>query len=270
MDVESVTITRNGPDSQQEEKMSEGYQKLPTDYKMLAAMQEPFYYRQDCNMRVHAVYHPEDEKKGIVSLKKGVVAGFSHHIVPKKGSSGAQTYEVLEQTLNGPRRTRYKQVPHPKRGRLLFHKSTALLQTAMSGTKPQNDGSAHSEHASLDPVGFAHVKTATASTENGILDEVKDDAVELSRHAFGNYVVQHAFEHGSPALRHEIVQVMLPEICKLARHKSASHCVESALLHCGEEDRQAMKQAMAGDSEELASLTSSNFGSFVVKEMRKR
>lgn len=104
----------------------------------------------------------------------------------------------------------------------------------------------------------------------GLLGEVRDDAVELSRHAFGNYVVQHAFEHGSTELRHEIVQAMLPEICKLARHKSASHCVESALLHCCEEDRQAMKLAMAGDTEELASLTSSNFGSFVVKEMRKR
>jgi hypothetical protein len=104
----------------------------------------------------------------------------------------------------------------------------------------------------------------------GLLSEVKHDAVELSRHAFGNYVVQHAFEHGSPELRHEIVQVMLPEICNLARHKCASHCVESALLHCDEGDRHAMKQALAGDSEALASLTSSNFGSFVVKEMRKR
>jgi len=114
MDVSSVTLKRS-PDTlqqrQQESEMSEVYSKLPTDYEMLLAMQGPFYYRQGCDMRIHAVYHAKNEKAGIVSMKKGIAAGFSHHMEPQT-DTGTAAYEVLEQTNNGPRKTRYQQVPH--------------------------------------------------------------------------------------------------------------------------------------------------------------
>lgn len=60
------------------------------------------------------------------------------------------------------------------------------------------------------------------------------------------------------------------EIGRLARHKVASHVVECALLHSSPDVRQMLKDAMASNAEELASLTASNYGSFVVKEMKKR
>mmetsp|Transcript_93393 Transcript_93393/g.166116 ORF Transcript_93393/g.166116 Transcript_93393/m.166116 type:complete len:574 (-) Transcript_93393:178-1899(-) len=100
--------------------------------------------------------------------------------------------------------------------------------------------------------------------------EILADVLELSRHPYGNYVVQHTLEHGTPEQRHAIFMAMLPELGRLARHKVSSHVVECALLHASQEDRFRLKEAMASNSEELASLTASNYGSFVVKEMKKR
>mmetsp|Transcript_25394 Transcript_25394/g.57578 ORF Transcript_25394/g.57578 Transcript_25394/m.57578 type:complete len:347 (-) Transcript_25394:62-1102(-) len=104
----------------------------------------------------------------------------------------------------------------------------------------------------------------------GLVAEISEDVVELSRHPYGNYVVQHVLEHGAPEQKSRIALVLRPEARRLARHKVASHVVECALLHCDQEAKNLLKDAMAGDPEELASLTHSNYGSFVVKEMRKR
>jgi len=103
-----------------------------------------------------------------------------------------------------------------------------------------------------------------------IAREVLADVLELSKHAYGNYVVQHTLEHGSPLQKQQLCEAMRFEIGRLARHKVASHVVECALLHSSPEVRQMLKEAMASNAEELASLTASNYGSFVVKEMKKR
>ncbi|CAL1165690.1 unnamed protein product [Cladocopium goreaui] len=109
-----------------------------------------------------------------------------------------------------------------------------------------------------------------------IAREVLADVVELSKHAYGNYVVQHTLEHGSPLQKQQLCEAMRMEIGRLARHKVASHVVECALLHSSPDARQMLKDAMASNAEELASdladnsLTASNYGSFVVKEMKKR
>ncbi|CAE7539342.1 APUM3 [Symbiodinium natans] len=100
--------------------------------------------------------------------------------------------------------------------------------------------------------------------------EVLSDILELCRHPYGNYVVQHSLAHGSPEQRTRLCEAMRPEMGRLARHKVASHVVECALLHSSPEEREQLKNSMAGNAEELASLTASNYGSFVVKEMKKR
>eukprot|EP00439_Symbiodinium_sp_Y106_P055015 s2572_g7.t1 len=103
-----------------------------------------------------------------------------------------------------------------------------------------------------------------------IAKEVLSDVLELCRHPYGNYVVQHSLAHGNTEQRTRLCQAMRPEMGRLARHKVASHVVECALLHSSPEERERLKNAMAGNAEELASLTASNYGSFVVKEMKKR
>lgn len=94
--------------------------------------------------------------------------------------------------------------------------------------------------------------------------------VELSKHAYGNYEVQHLLEHGSQQQRHQLLQQLICEAKRMARHKVASHVIESALVHAAHEDRQQLKAALAESVEALQSLSASNYGSFVVKEMKKR
>lgn len=103
-----------------------------------------------------------------------------------------------------------------------------------------------------------------------ILREVVSDVAELSKHAYGNYVVQHLLEHGDALQRHQLLQQLCAEAKRLARHKVASYVIESALVHAGPEDRQQLKAALAESIEALQSLSASNYGSFVVKEMKKR
>jgi len=104
----------------------------------------------------------------------------------------------------------------------------------------------------------------------GLASEILGDVLDLCRHPYGNYVVQHVLEHGSQEDRSVIARALTPEVRRLARHKIASNVVEKVLLYCGEEDRKQLKAAMVGSPEELASLEHSNYGSFVVKEMRRR
>eukprot|EP00445_Apocalathium_hangoei_P030708 CAMPEP_0203929156 /NCGR_PEP_ID=MMETSP0359-20131031/68104_1 /ASSEMBLY_ACC=CAM_ASM_000338 /TAXON_ID=268821 /ORGANISM="Scrippsiella Hangoei, Strain SHTV-5" /LENGTH=589 /DNA_ID=CAMNT_0050858141 /DNA_START=189 /DNA_END=1958 /DNA_ORIENTATION=- len=104
----------------------------------------------------------------------------------------------------------------------------------------------------------------------GLAMELLGDVVDLARHPYGNYVVQHLLEHGQAQHRRAIAQILTPQISRLARHKIASNVVEKAWLYCDDEERQAMREMMTGSPEELASLEHSNYGSFVVKEMRRR
>lgn len=104
----------------------------------------------------------------------------------------------------------------------------------------------------------------------GLASEVLEGVSELARHPYGNYVIQHLLEHGIPEHRRDVAIALAPEVRRLARHKIASNVVEKALTYCAEDERQLLKEAMIGSAEELASLEHSNYGSFVVKEMRRR
>jgi len=108
-----------------------------------------------------------------------------------------------------------------------------------------------------------------AQTE-GLAQEVIADALDLSRHPYGNYVVQHILEHGTTEHRHLVAKNLMPAVRVLARHKIASNVVEKVLTYCEENQREQLKQRIVGNPQELASLEHSNYGSFVVKELKRR
>eukprot|EP00913_Durusdinium_trenchii_P014648 g13743.t1 len=89
----------------------------------------------------------------------------------------------------------------------------------------------------------------------------ESDVAELSKHAYGNYVVQHLLEHGDALQRHQLLQQLCAEAKRLARHKVASYVIESALVHAGPEDEMQLKAALAESIEALQSLSASNYGS---------
>jgi len=103
-----------------------------------------------------------------------------------------------------------------------------------------------------------------------LVAEVIQDVVDLAKHPYGNFVVQHILEHGTDEQRGLVIQALRPEVRRLARHKNASHVVERALQFCAHEERELLKIEISGGSEELARLSHSNYGSFVAKAMRRR
>merc|ERR1712150_22569 len=105
---------------------------------------------------------------------------------------------------------------------------------------------------------------------SALVAEVMGDVLDLSKHPYGNFVVQHVLEHGTQEQRCLVVDALWPDVRRLARHKSASHVVEKALLFCCDDDREMLKKAISGDSDDLARLSNSNYGSFVAKAMRRK
>lgn len=53
----------------------------------------------------------------------------------------------------------------------------------------------------------------------------------LARHPFGNFVVQHIFEHGLPERKSRCFQLLLPHVLQHATHKTASNVVQRMLEH---------------------------------------
>jgi len=103
---------------------------------------------------------------------------------------------------------------------------------------------------------------------SALVEEViQGDVVELCKHSFGNYVLQHIFEFGLHPHKRRLAVAMTPRARELARHWCGSHVVEKALLFCDKEERHGLRQELARNNEELSSLAHSHYGSFVVKEM---
>jgi len=53
---------------------------------------------------------------------------------------------------------------------------------------------------------------------------------ELAKHAYGNYVVQHILEHGSPDQRHRIILAVEADICELSADPYG--CAVAAAVVC--------------------------------------
>jgi pumilio RNA-binding family len=104
-----------------------------------------------------------------------------------------------------------------------------------------------------------------------LITELIADADVLSRHQFGNFVVQHLLEHGATALRSSIAQQLPPCISELAMHRYASHVVQKAL----EFNDAAMQTEIAacflqaGHPNSLVQVACSRYGSYVVQNLSR-
>lgn len=116
-----------------------------------------------------------------------------------------------------------------------------------------------------------------------LLREVVARAVDLSCDQYGNYVVQHVLEHGSPAERSRVVARLAPVSVRLAQHKFASNVVEKCLLYGVAADRRLLMSHMLRGSdvdgaggpavaegsvgEPLTSMMKDQFGNYVVQKL---
>lgn len=81
--------------------------------------------------------------------------------------------------------------------------------------------------------------------------------------------MQHLLKYGAFEDRHQIVEFLLRDIYILSKHRVASHVIEAALAHSCPDDRSLLIQALSADQAELALLSQSHYGSFVVREMMR-
>merc|ERR1719240_1253506 len=102
-----------------------------------------------------------------------------------------------------------------------------------------------------------------------MVDQVLTEAESLCRHQYGNFILQHILQYGSPRQRSVIARVVHADIMRLAKHRLASHIVSCALVNCAPEDVQMLINAVLQDANELYKLSRREYGSFVVREVHR-
>jgi hypothetical protein len=99
-----------------------------------------------------------------------------------------------------------------------------------------------------------------------LLEELLVNAEELCSHTFGSYVIRHILEFGQPQHKHRVAAALLPQAAWLAKHRLASHVVESALRSCSAEDQRTLAEALLAN-QNVASLSTNQFGRHVVRAL---
>jgi hypothetical protein len=84
-------------------------------------------------------------------------------------------------------------------------------------------------------------------------------------HKFGHHVVDAVIKHGDELTRHEFLAELAPSLPDLAKHKYASYCVQSLLLHCrGDELYEALCLRLLDAADDLAQCID---GCYVLHEL---
>lgn len=101
-----------------------------------------------------------------------------------------------------------------------------------------------------------------------IAEEIIPKADVLSKHQYGNFVVQHLYEH-APNQRDKILSKILGQVPSMATHRTASHVVQRALTYSDERGQAMIVQALLhGHGENsLVKVATGRYGSFVVEQL---
>jgi len=117
-----------------------------------------------------------------------------------------------------------------------------------------------------------------ASGVQTLVEEVLQDVEPLCRHPYGNFVVQHIFEHGCKEWKERVVQ-QVNNWGTLSQHRTASHVVQKALNHSTPNIvRTIVLALLRGQSPPdapdylkgaplIVHLACTRYGSFVVEEL---
>jgi len=103
-----------------------------------------------------------------------------------------------------------------------------------------------------------------------VMAEVLGATSQLAQDQYGNYVVQHVLERGSPSDRTTVINQLAGHIVELSQHKFASNVVEKCLQHGSHPDKQILVAEIMGHSEEngpLQIMMKDQFGNYVVQKL---
>ncbi|CAL8464526.1 g4061 [Coccomyxa elongata] len=111
--------------------------------------------------------------------------------------------------------------------------------------------------------------------KHNLVVEVTENALDLSRDTYGNYVIQHSLAHGNEEEREEIISRLQDHIVELSTHKFASNVVEKCLQHGSHGQRRKLISTMLGEpsgldpkdaDQLLQTMTKDQYGNYVVQK----
>eukprot|EP01062_Namystynia_karyoxenos_P023805 TRINITY_DN19221_c0_g1_i1.p1 TRINITY_DN19221_c0_g1~~TRINITY_DN19221_c0_g1_i1.p1 ORF type:complete len:774 (+),score=235.41 TRINITY_DN19221_c0_g1_i1:115-2436(+) len=110
------------------------------------------------------------------------------------------------------------------------------------------------------------IECATAPQMQAITEEMLAKVRPLSRHPYGNYIVQHLLSLGNPARNAFIRDSVIGELADLSMQKHSSPVVESCFKHGSADDRQMLVNALCTlDRRVLAAIVSDQYGNYVIQ-----
>merc|ERR1712228_465231 len=102
-----------------------------------------------------------------------------------------------------------------------------------------------------------------------IVEEIICNAAMLSKHSFGNYIIQSLLEHGSAEDKERLITTtIIPNALKFAKHKFACNVVRVALMYSPSKQKQQLLGSLSADAKQLSNLVHHCFGSFVARDVK--
>ncbi|KAL9275269.1 Pumilio homolog 4-like protein [Drosera capensis] len=108
------------------------------------------------------------------------------------------------------------------------------------------------------------------NTQTKIMDEIMQFVCTLAEDQYGNYVIQHVIQYGSPQERFTIITKLAGQIVKMSQQKYASNVIEKCLTFGSPEERQILVKEMLGsmnENEPLQDMMKDPFGNYVVQKV---
>jgi len=105
-----------------------------------------------------------------------------------------------------------------------------------------------------------------------ILSELLQATTSLVQDQYGNYVVQHVLEHGSPADKSQIIQQLEGKILQLSQHKFASNVIEKCVQYGTYQERnwiidEVIREEDKYGSSALEAMMKDQYANYVIQKV---
>jgi len=98
-----------------------------------------------------------------------------------------------------------------------------------------------------------------------LVDLIIAEGIELSKHVFGNYIMQHILEHGTLAQKHRLCRMLAPVAHTLGLDPYACAVIGKALSHGSPQDRVCIAQALLRVPDLLTTIACTRHGHITAK-----
>eukprot|EP00929_Paragymnodinium_shiwhaense_P114084 TRINITY_DN82406_c0_g1_i1.p1 TRINITY_DN82406_c0_g1~~TRINITY_DN82406_c0_g1_i1.p1 ORF type:complete len:451 (+),score=105.51 TRINITY_DN82406_c0_g1_i1:171-1355(+) len=103
-----------------------------------------------------------------------------------------------------------------------------------------------------------------------LFEEVLQQAPDLCRHPYGHHVMEHILEHGLQSQKSIIVQALLQDMHRNARHRQATYVIEKALENGTALEVQQMEMVLFAEPGNVLELAENQFGCHIVMTLMRQ